>query len=424
MNLIYLIDSMKYGLISYDYTTNLGNEIQSIAARRFLPQVDYYVEHEKLDKFDCEDDKVKTIMNGWYVDCPSAWPPSEKIDPLLVSMHFNTSTKQERIDAILSPQSKEYFASHGKVGCRDMHTVEFLHDNGIDAYFTGCLTLTLDSGSQKPPLDEGNEYVVVNMENATDVISYLKEKTDKKIYRIYQNMMPSFKKAFPGEMPKWLYNLTSQYSDREKFFMAENILKVYENASCVITDRLHCALPCLALKTPVMLFNERNMKERFDGISQLLLESTFDEYQRNYNIFDVDNPPENSSQYLKIRNDLIKKCKDFTGHINDSCYSNITYNRLVDENSLILSRNAIETRQYFRDVLNLYQDLKISDKKIINKKDRQIKRRDDIIEEQKQEIRRQKELIKQQEKQLEELNSSKSWKLTSSVRKMKDSFKK
>ena len=85
---------MKYGLISYDYTTNLGNEIQSIAARRFLPQIDYYIEHEKLDQF--TGDNVKMIMNGWFVDCPTAWPPSDSINPLLVSMHFTTTTKNKK----------------------------------------------------------------------------------------------------------------------------------------------------------------------------------------------------------------------------------------------------------------------------------------------------------------------------------------
>ena len=66
---------MKYGLMCYGYTTNLGNEIQSIAARRFLPEVDYYIDHEMIESFD-EDANVKMIMNGWYLDCPKAWPPS------------------------------------------------------------------------------------------------------------------------------------------------------------------------------------------------------------------------------------------------------------------------------------------------------------------------------------------------------------
>lgn len=34
---------MKFGLMKYSYTTNLGNEIQSIAARQYLPHIDLYV---------------------------------------------------------------------------------------------------------------------------------------------------------------------------------------------------------------------------------------------------------------------------------------------------------------------------------------------------------------------------------------------
>lgn len=388
---------MKYGLLSYDYTTNLGNEIQSIAARRFLPHIDYYVEHEKLDKFD--EDNVKMIMNGWFVDCPDAWPPSDKIDPLLVSMHFTTTTNNKRVEAILTQESKDFLSQYGPVGCRDMHTVEFLNDNDIEAYFTGCLTLTLDSGDNKPPKDDGNDYIVVNMDNPDNLISFLKTKTNRKIYRIQQDMMPSFKKAFPGQMPKWLYNLTSFYDCREKFFMAENLLRVYENASCVITDRLHCALPCLALETPVMLFNERNMKERFDGISQLLLESNMEDYKKNYNIFDVDNPPKNSTEYLKIRKDLIKKCLDFTGHINDSCYSNVSYNELVDKNTLILSRNAAETRNYFKEVLKFHKKMEKENKKKLSKQQKEIEKLES-------ELQKQKELLKQYEKAGIEKNSS------------------
>ena len=54
--------------MKYSYTTNLGNEIQSIAARRFLPKIDYYIEHEKLNLFQNQE-KVKMILNGWYLDC-------------------------------------------------------------------------------------------------------------------------------------------------------------------------------------------------------------------------------------------------------------------------------------------------------------------------------------------------------------------
>lgn len=60
----------KYAL--YTYTTcNVGDEIQSIAARRFLPQVDYYVNRDELKDFHPDtDEEVKLIMNGWYSHKP------------------------------------------------------------------------------------------------------------------------------------------------------------------------------------------------------------------------------------------------------------------------------------------------------------------------------------------------------------------
>ena len=136
---------MQYGLMTYKYTINLGNEIQSIAARRFLPKIDHYIDHEELHLFS-NSEKVKMIMNGWYLDCLDAWPPSKDIDPLLISMHFNTSVNETK-EVILSDESRDFFSSYGPVGCRDYPTVELLDENCIDAYYSGCLTLSLESAN-------------------------------------------------------------------------------------------------------------------------------------------------------------------------------------------------------------------------------------------------------------------------------------
>lgn len=383
---------MKFGLMCFNHTTNLGNEIQSIAARRFLPEIDHYIDHEKLHRFDGDID-VKMIMNGWYLDCSRAWPPSKNINPLLVSMHFTTDKKWGRRDAVISEKSKEFFERNGSVGCRDYHTVNFLTENDIEAHFTGCLTLTLDSGIKNP---EKKDYIIINCEISDEVYRFLKSKTDKDIYVVYQDMFPSFDKAFPKTMPDYLYNFTSFYDYREKFFMAENLLKAYENASCVVTDRLHCALPCLAFKTPVLLLNNsRGMRERYDGINHLLLQCSFEEYEKNYNIFDVNNPPENSDEYMKIRKDLIKTCEKFTGHINNSCY---VENEELLKSTELLSKNAIETRKYFKNVI------------------KQMNAQQNIINKQKKEIAKHKKIV-------EEMKSSNSWKVTSPIRNIKNKFK-
>ena len=387
--------------MSYNYTTNLGNEVQSIAARRFLPKIDYYIDHEKIHLFNKEKD-VKMIMNGWYLDSPEAWPPSNYIDPLLVSMHFNTSTNnKKRVESLLTDESLNYLSSHEPIGCRDIHTVNFLKEHNIDAYFSGCLTLTLDSGKDNDStIDEG--YIVINSSIPNEIYSLIKEKTNKEIYFIQQDAIPSFDRAFPETMPKWLYNLSSFYNYKEKFFIAENILKLYENASCVITDRLHCALPCLAFKTPVLLLNNRGMRERFNGLNDLLNETSINEYKNDYNMFDVENPPENSNRYLKIRKDLIEKCKKFTGHVNSSYYSKLSNKDIINKNTLIISRNGYETRNYMVEVLNMAEKYQ---KEIDNLKK--------INNNQKTELEKQKKII-------DEMKNSNSWKITSPLRKIRN----
>lgn len=390
---------MKFGLLTYDYTINLGNEVQSISARRFLPKIDYYIEHHKIHEFD-KDTDVRTIMNAWYLNCPEAWPPSENINPLLISMHFASNDFTEK--AVLSQESKEYFENHGTVGCRDEYTADFLNRNGIDAYFSGCLTLTLDSGNKYNQKDDDNDYILINCDSYNKLIPYLKERTDKKIYVIHQDYAPSFRKAWPGQIPKTLYNHTSYWNHEEKLFLAENMLRVYENASCIITDRLHCALPSLALKTPVMLFNTRAKQDRFNGLYDLLNVSNLKEYKNDFSIFDVNDPPENSDKYLQIRKELINKCRKFTGHMDDSCYTTRTYNELLDKNVLLFSKQAGDTRDYIVDVLDMADDY-----------EKRISKQSEIIEKQKETIAKQKRMIN-------EMQNSNSWKLTEPLRKLRN----
>ncbi|MBN8875078.1 MAG: hypothetical protein J0H67_19750, partial [Rhodospirillales bacterium] len=79
----------RFGLFSYTDTHNLGDEIQSIAARQFLPRVDYYLDREHLSTFfPPKGESVALIMNAWYSHHPENWPPSEIVVPLLIAMHI------------------------------------------------------------------------------------------------------------------------------------------------------------------------------------------------------------------------------------------------------------------------------------------------------------------------------------------------
>ncbi len=65
---------VKYALFSYS-TENIGDEIQSIAASRFLPQIDYYINRDYMNDFKPDtDEQIKLIMNGWYSHRPQNFP--------------------------------------------------------------------------------------------------------------------------------------------------------------------------------------------------------------------------------------------------------------------------------------------------------------------------------------------------------------
>ena len=77
---------MLYGLLKYKESKvffNIGDNIQSLAAKQFLPRVDVLINREKLAEYQGEQTKV--IMNGWFTHNTHNWVPSDAINPLFVS---------------------------------------------------------------------------------------------------------------------------------------------------------------------------------------------------------------------------------------------------------------------------------------------------------------------------------------------------
>ena len=130
----------KYALLSYS-TGNIGDEIQSLAASRFLPRVDYYINRDYLNTFTADsDEEIKLIMNGWYSHRPENFPLTlEQINPLLLSMYFDDRVKE----AFSSEANVNFFKKYGPVGARSFDTKRYMAILGVESYFSGCLTLTL-----------------------------------------------------------------------------------------------------------------------------------------------------------------------------------------------------------------------------------------------------------------------------------------
>ena len=224
---------MPFGLLSY-HTSNLGDFIQSLAAYRFLPTVDRYIDREALDDAGpIEGEPVKLIMNGWFCHRPDRWPPSPFINPLLISVHITNnpepgSEMRARELFARSPQVLRYLHEHGPVGARDHDTLAWLRSFGIDTYYSGCLTLTLDR-----PAVPKEPFIVLN-EVPTAVAMKVQSATDMPVrHTTHEDHVTVGAEA--------------------RLERAAALIELYARASCVVTSRMHGALPCLAMGTPALL---------------------------------------------------------------------------------------------------------------------------------------------------------------------------
>lgn len=331
------MENLKYGVVVYHDTNNIGDDIQSYAAAQLLPQVDYYIEREHLDVFrPNEEGPVNVIMNGWFMHNKLAWPISSYINPLYISMHFSVNDPLNIHDLFLKGVGGKDLKSHEPIGCRDLETKSFLESNGFQTWFSGCITLTLNSITKK----KVQPYICLT--NVSDSVEeYIHVHYPDIDYRVISQDEVS------------LINHTSSWEDR--FENVRKLLEVYQNATAVVTTRLHCAMPCLAMHTPVLLLYDDDLEEkgRLDGLISLTHHSSVSDYLDGKVDFDLKAPPQNPDAYLVLRQGILDKVHEFLSTYQEStpelqariaCYDTEWEQRALwkDDIVLQLQKRAVE----------------------------------------------------------------------------------
>lgn len=318
----------KYGLMGCSRKqTNVGDYVQALAAKQYLPQVDVYRDREDLNTY--EGDYIKMIMNGWYMHNPKNWPPSEKINPLFVSMHINSSV----YEAMTEEKSINYFKKHQPIGCRDKATAKLLSDKGVDAYYSGCLTLTLGRTYIRKPEEISEEVLFIDplfhyfslnemLNSRKKLLSRIKRR------RFFEFMLKNkvFKTQFSKDIlknAKFITQVIPETTIENNFQIADEYLKRLSKAKLVVTSRIHCALPCLAMGTPVVFLNGgfegfgNRFNSRFEGLIDFFnrIDVSLDgKITRNFDLegkIDYNNIPVNKSLHVPFAQDLMAKCEEF-----------------------------------------------------------------------------------------------------------------
>lgn len=340
---------MKYKLLSVRKNNkvkaiNIGDYIQALASSQYYPHVDGFLDRdEDLNSYD--EEPCKMIMNGWYMHNPQNWPPTGKIIPLFVAFHLNVLVREELTSSI----SVNYLKKHQPIGCRDTNTVDILTSAGIKAYFSGCMTLTLGKKYHNEEKDH-TTYIVdpilsvdyglnniyqalrVIVRHPLDIINLLKKdglhlhdgkNKLKKIvktalyYKVYSKM---FSKDIIMNSTYIHHYVENKNDDFYLLDKAEQLVKLYAKARLVITSRIHCALPCLGLETPVIYLREKADDYistcRLGGIEDLfnMVEINDGDLQSNFKIDSVissENYPVNKDSWKVYAQELDNRCKNF-----------------------------------------------------------------------------------------------------------------
>jgi hypothetical protein len=177
---------------------------------------------------------------GWFMHSlfrmRHGFPLHGNLRPVFVSFHCN---KRE----LLTPDAIEYLRRYGPVGCRDWTTVDLLLSIGVPAFFSGCLTTTIDTVFPDLTAPPGPDAPVAYVDVPADDV--------------------------PPGAPTFRH---SSDAVRRRSFVANvyaalELLETYRRKHRgVVTSRLHCYLPLRSLGMDVDFQPKNRSDVRFDGL--------------------------------------------------------------------------------------------------------------------------------------------------------------
>lgn len=317
---------MKYFIIDNpagkDKGFNIGDDIQVIAAERFYENYEY-INKSELAKYKGETSAI--LMNGWFCHADMVWPPSVDLKPKYISFHINLAAEKRMLDE----KGVSHLKAYEPIGCRDITTLAMLKKHNVEAYYSACITLTLQRSrftqnlKRKGVIINDISYKQTRYLNK-NIIKFIlngefknlkKNQTNNKLIKNF--VLKSFDKK---NISYTKHSLHLGSDNREfRYKTGEKLLAKYAEAELVITSRIHCALPCLALGTPVIFIddslNHSSERSRLDGLIDF------------FHIIRIENDnlivPEEISQlvslsslknketYKEYRDLIISKLKDF-----------------------------------------------------------------------------------------------------------------
>ena len=303
-------------MLGYIGSRNIGDYIQTKAVIDMIHPINHKVlDREGLHKF--KGSKIKTIMNGWFMENPKNWPPNNNISPLFISFHINPSAERD----LLKPESLNYLKQYEPIGCRDTYTQNLLQKNGIKSYYSSCITTTFNRDKYITNKTQPEGIIVIGaFDRLNPSIDF------SSIYRLLLSMIkyPIHKLKYLLKKISFENHLRNQNiivkryqqitkrkisSHNQGLKLANDMLKEIAKSEIIITSRIHAALPALAMGLKVVFINEglshKNHKTRTADVNKFFMTVSLKEFFMT-NLDIIQKRTEHKVYFKKIKETITK----------------------------------------------------------------------------------------------------------------------
>lgn len=237
--------------ISHGQYVNLGDYFQTFAIENIYHSIGirkadiYAIDRVHVQEYQGEE--LLFPMQGWFgrIKGISIFPFPDSVKPVFLGYHCidKMNYKKDYLNA---------YKQAAPIGCRDEHSFLMMKKHGINAYLTGCLTITLPERKKTP--DKPHIFLV---DAPKGIEKYIPEELKNNITYITQEI------PIPD-------GLSEKEENEYMRNTAKKLLERYKNeATLIVTSRLHCAAPCLGMGIPVILAR-KYFDERYAWIDKYL----------------------------------------------------------------------------------------------------------------------------------------------------------
>lgn len=190
-------------------------------------------------------EKTWALSFGWHMhdtfNQGFGIPFHENLRPILISIYV-------RYPSMLTAEAITYLRKYAPVGCRDWQTVALLRAVGVPAFFSGCLTTTVDTVFRRDTEDLRNSTIYVDSPQTGPGDSRTQAQTGIRALSFVENLRLA---------RDWVSHYHLEYNN-------------------VVTSRLHCFLPARAVGSTVTFLPKNRSDNRFGG----LIDTTDDEFEQ------------------------------------------------------------------------------------------------------------------------------------------------